>query len=491
MTAYDRFAYSNNAYSYTHARRMAARALLMGLRPASPERCRILEVGCGAGGNLVPMAYDLPRAELVGIDLAAQPVAEARAFARITGVTNVRFEQADIREPPSGLGMFDYIIAHGVYSWVPEPVREALMRLFAECLTENGVAYVSYNVLPGCYYRLLLRDLLLAALPRDADLAEVVKGCRRFLEDYRLALPHRDAQDEAVHAEITRVLERPDAQIIHDDLSPDFHALYFRDLEGHAARHGLQFLCESGVGSDSATGLQPAARQLVDRLSSGDAMLQEQWNDMVRLRRFRMSLLVRREQPVRRGGARIPEGSLWVMSHARESAPDSSAPAGARCFSISDRDRIQTNNPAIISLFERLISSFPEAVPVDELKRDSVLPLEHVDEFLLQLHSHRFADFSPIPWRAVRDAGPRPEASRVARAMAGQGAMKVTNLFHGPVELGNEAARRLLELLDGERDYAALARIMQPLFPGKTREQIEGEIPGELRVLARLGMLIR
>jgi SAM-dependent methyltransferase len=490
MTAYELFAYSNNAYSYTHARRMASRALLMGLQPPSPASCRILEVGCGAGGNLVPMAYDLPGAELVGIDLAAQPIAEAQAFARIAGVGNVRFAQGDINDPPPDLGEFDYIIAHGVYSWVPEAVREGLMRLCGAHLTANGVAYISYNVLPGCYYRLLLRDLMLAAAPEESDLETLVKECRGFLEEFRLALPRRDAQDEAVHAEIARVLDRPDAQIIHDDLSPDFQPFYFRDFESHAARHGLRFLCESGVGSDSAAGLPLAARQLVEKRSGGDAMGQEQWNDLVRLRRFRMSLLVRGGQTVQRELGRIPEGSLWVMSHAREASPDAGTPAGTRCFAISDRDRIQTNNPAILSIFERLVASFPEAILVDDLKRDSVLPPEHVDGFLLQLHSHRFADFSPIPWRAVRDAGSRPEASRVARVMAGQGAMKVTNLFHGPVELGNEAARRLLELLDGQRDHASLAELMEPLFPGKPRARIEEEIPDELAVLARLGMLI-
>ena len=152
--------YPPRPFVQTHPDRLATLATLFGLRPAPPARCRVLELGCGVGGNLLPMAAALPDARFVGVDNAEVPIARARALAARLRLENVSFHRMGLEdyEPPEGA--FDYVIAHGVYSWVPEPVREALLALCARALSRDGVAYISYNALPGGHLRQMLRAAL-------------------------------------------------------------------------------------------------------------------------------------------------------------------------------------------------------------------------------------------------------------------------------------------------------------------------------------------
>ena len=120
-----------------------------GSRPAAVGRCRVLELGCGDAGNLAPMALALPEAEFVGIDAAPGAIARGRALADAIRLPNLTLEAIAIEDFEPDAGGFDYVIAHGVYSWLPAPARDRLLALCARALARGGVAYVSYNALPG------------------------------------------------------------------------------------------------------------------------------------------------------------------------------------------------------------------------------------------------------------------------------------------------------------------------------------------------------
>src|SRR6185312_2386947 len=130
---YDAVAYPGHAYPDTHPDRMAVMGLLHGLEPAAVEHCRVLEIGCG---------------EFVGFDLAELPVARGQRRIGELGLANIRLFQADLMDV-RGLGQFDYVIANGLYAWVPEAARDRLLAICREHLAPNGLAFVSYNTLPG------------------------------------------------------------------------------------------------------------------------------------------------------------------------------------------------------------------------------------------------------------------------------------------------------------------------------------------------------
>src|SRR3954449_9384071 len=157
---YDEVRYSSFPYAQTHPDRLATVAILYGLRPPDPFHARVLEIGCGAGGNLMAMAAATPGIRATGVDLASAAIEEGRVTVAAIGLENIELRQGDVRELTDGsLGMFDYVIAHGVYGWIPADARDALLATIRASLAPDGLAFVSYNAEPGGYFRRMLRDV--------------------------------------------------------------------------------------------------------------------------------------------------------------------------------------------------------------------------------------------------------------------------------------------------------------------------------------------
>ena len=148
-TSYDRLPYEARSYPRTHPDRLATMATLVGMRPPPVPGCRVLELGCAAGGNLLPMASALPESTFVGIDLSARQVGEGQRLIEAFELRNVRLEVGTILEVDESWGVFDHIICQGVHSWVPTRVRDKILAVCAHHLTANAVAYISYNTHPG------------------------------------------------------------------------------------------------------------------------------------------------------------------------------------------------------------------------------------------------------------------------------------------------------------------------------------------------------
>jgi len=153
VTSYDQVPYAYYSFPDSHPRRLQAVARLLGLETAAPAQCRVLELGCAVGGNVVPMAYSLPKAQFIGIDLVESQIESARKFATACSLTNLDLRAANIMEVTPEWGQFDYIIAHGVFSWVPHEVAEKVLQLCGELLAPNGLAYISLNTYPGAHAR--------------------------------------------------------------------------------------------------------------------------------------------------------------------------------------------------------------------------------------------------------------------------------------------------------------------------------------------------
>lgn len=158
--AYDEIGYPSFVHPQTFPGRLATIATLLGLRPKDIENCRVLELGCGNGSNSIAFANSLPKSRFVGIDLSEKQIDSGNSILSSVGLTNLTLLQADILGlTRRDLGEFDYIIAHGVYSWTPAAVRDKLLALCRELLTEQGIAFVSYNTLPGFHFRQMARDI--------------------------------------------------------------------------------------------------------------------------------------------------------------------------------------------------------------------------------------------------------------------------------------------------------------------------------------------
>jgi SAM-dependent methyltransferase len=243
--SYDRVRYKSLPLAQTHPDRLATIATLFGMTVAPPAECRILELGCGDGGNLIPMALGLPGSSFTGIDLAAQAIEQGRAVANALGLKNITLLPLDLMDAGAELGEFDYVIAHGVYSWVPENIRERLLDVCRANLAPRGVAYVSYNAYPGFHRREMFREMMLYNVDGVEDPADRVRRAIEFVEwlnQFRTESPLTRA---LLAEELHHLSENDWWYVYHDDLAQTNHAEYFHEFVARARDHRLDYLGEA------------------------------------------------------------------------------------------------------------------------------------------------------------------------------------------------------------------------------------------------------
>ena len=135
---YDELPYESHAFPQTHPDRLSVIARLFGMQPAPLEGCRVLELGCGNGANIIAMAALMPDATFLGVDLSPRQIEVGQARIAELGLTNVELRAADLLEIENDLPVFDFIIAHGLYSWVPPNVQQAVLRICSRHLSPRA-----------------------------------------------------------------------------------------------------------------------------------------------------------------------------------------------------------------------------------------------------------------------------------------------------------------------------------------------------------------
>jgi len=435
-TAYDRVAYPSGVFATTHPDHLAMIAKLHGLNPPPPETARVLEIGGGDGINLIAMAAAYPRAEFLSFDLAQAPVARGKAIIAASGLTNVRVEIGDIVDAARDLeGSFDYVSAHGVYAWVPGPVRDALLALIGRVLSPDGVAFVSYNALPGGHFRRVVREMTLHHIRGIDDPDDRVEAAAAFLTDY--SRPRAD--DRPLLAALRDVARPISAKVrsvlFHDELGDVFEPQAFADVVEAAARHGLRFLNEAEPGRMD---------QGMPEADMDDAALIRavQADDYASVCFFHQTLFVRSDRiPTRRPNlAAVPD--LYASARCTRTGPtDFESSDGT--FGISDLP--------LADAVAKIGEAWPQRLRVGDLVQDE-MRLEAVYRLFLgkaiELHA------SPLP--GVTAPGDRPRVSGLARALLTLGEDRLFTLDHRAVLLDEPAPRAFLSLLDGSRDWAAV-----------------------------------
>ncbi|MBV9510464.1 MAG: methyltransferase domain-containing protein [Caulobacteraceae bacterium] len=465
MNAYDEIAYPPSAYPRTHPDRIAAFAALFGLDSAPPDRCRVLEIGAGDGSNLIPMALGSPQSTFVGFDLARAPVERGIETAKALGLENVRLFEADILDVDLGDEAFDYIIAHGVYSWIPEAVRAGLMRLIRRSLSPNGVAFISYNALPGGYVRQAIRRELLFEARDVVGRTAQVAAAKRRLEEWPKPSPAFGRFRNAVAEEAANMRARTFAALAHDELSDAYQPVFLSDFSQDCAEHGLQILCEADPAEVREWFASPAeAEGVVERA---------QRDDFAGVRFFRESLVIGADAPLTRRPSAERIANLHIASKAVrvEGARFECEGVG---FSLAD--------PPMQSVLERLASIWPATATANTLIQDEARLLG-----LLDLCRFKAVELYAAPFRFA--VGDRPTASPLARLEARQGRMRFTNLRHVMVDVDDPFTREFIAALDGTRTRAEIARDVAGRFD-LTPEGALAPLGVMLELLARASLLV-
>ena len=482
--SYEAVAYEARPNPVSHPDHLAAIATMFGLETPDVDHAQVLEVGCSDGANLLPVAATLPDSRFVGCDLAATPIRLAREATAALGLDNVEWFACDFRELPAARGPFDYIIAHGIYSWVRAPVRDALLALASRTLAPNGVVFVSYNVFPGGHTRRAVSEILwhhTANLPSTRDKVAAARELAALLAE---AGATHDPADAAIQVELRRIAETTDSQLAHDVLAERSDPVYFHEFAAHASRHRLAYLAEAAPAMMGSAGLGANVRAYLSRLGR---LAREQYLDFARLRRFRQSLLCRADAPTdfALNPARMAPLFATASMPLLQAANEGRLPGGTRGPQPSPHR----------SIFERLVAAAPATVPVAELAQYAGAPIggasnPSAEATILEAWMSGFVQFRTKPVPAMSSASTRPEAFALARWQA-RSREAVTNLRHEAIRLTDPLARTLLTLLDGTRDRDAMVSALAVGGAAGGAAAIAMRVDDALASFARLGLLIR
>jgi methyltransferase-like protein len=519
-TSYDDVPYVSRAFIQTHPQRLAFIGRLFGMNPTPPSIARVLELGCASGGNLIPLAQRYPGMEILGLDLSKVQVEQGMAEIKALGLKNIELRQADLGAyKPAKDGKFDYVLCHGVYSWVPESVRDAIMRICREALTENGIAYISYNCYPGWKMREIIRDAMNFHAGTRPTPAERVQQSRAIINFITEISEKDSAFGKILQAEADLLKVVSDDYLLHEHLEEHNEPCYFKDFVAKAGASKLAYLGEAQLEEMIPHHLGPKVMDALNRVSGGNILAIEQYLDFFRNRRFRRTLLVREELAAGLKRDISAEG-LAKFHVAGAFKIEGYAPLHTTVeqkFSDSEGRNLASTQPMAKAMMHALNDAWPETLTIPQWKEKATAKLkdhpEHLqgadklfEEVLVRGFANGLFHVVDEPVTSGSADIEKPVASSFARLRASNNSREVSNSWHQTINL-NDLQLALVQLMDGTRDREAilqaiidkcvagdlkLANNNVPITDKPTIEHLVRQlIPQAIKDLRRLGLLVQ
>jgi len=461
--SYDDVPYEGGIVTGTHPEHLAALGRLFGVKAAPAEACTVLEIGCASAANLLPMAYGLPGSTFVGIDPSQRQIDMGRGFVREYGVENVELHAAGVSDILDWDRKFDYIVCHGVFSWVAPEVREDILEACRRLLAPSGIAYVSYNALPGFHARAMAGEMMRfhgLSFPDPAERAQQGRALLQFLVEATGKFNRSDrlmsAYHDALSEESDFLAGSRDSYLLHEHFSEYNDAFYLYEFVDMAAEHGLNYLGDAAFHSMMVNDLPADVAEKINAIAPSQIAL-EQYRDFVTNRMFRKSLLCDAGLALER---HISVDAIASLSFRQRVARPS--PGDQWRIVKTGGLAVEVNDSLVRRVLDTLTDVAPLAVTFDELR--ARLVAEGPDDFdreklaavLLSLYALDAVDFRTWtpPMSAV--VSERPVAFLPARLAAAR--TKSANVplpLHGTVALDSFVAA-VLPYVDGTRTVPQL-----------------------------------
>ncbi|MCC6954637.1 MAG: methyltransferase regulatory domain-containing protein [Deltaproteobacteria bacterium] len=494
-TVYDEVPYENHPYRKSHPDALATVGRLFGLDPTPVERARVLELGGGDGSNIIPIAALYPDSSCVGIDLSPQAIGKGLQTIKSLRLSNVLLRQLSITDAGAELGTFDYIICHGIYSWVGPEVRQRILQICKQNLNPNGIAYVSYNCMPGWHFRGLARELMRFHGAKYQEPKLFVHQARAIMKFIAENATERDPVYRTVLAREEKTIQQcPDWHLYHDYLERYNDPVYFADFAALAANAGLQYLGDSEVAKLVPQEFSPEVQQMLGRFST-DIVQLEQYMDFLRNRMFRRTLLVHDSVHISR------ELNPERIEHFSIACPmkKSSRPGELDRYAHPNGGALQGGVPILNRAVEALIDVFPRALSFDVLFDAAIARLGDSTRLdaqrsalkagLMKLFLAELCDFRTVNPPIAEKVEPNPKALAYTRQQATSEGF-VTNLLHDPVS-PTPIQRAVLAQCDGTKALADVVAAVKSIKPQLLPPQlVEPEVRNALAYLHGAALLL-
>ncbi|EAQ81984.1 methyltransferase regulatory domain-containing protein [Blastopirellula marina] len=487
--SYDIVPYPSHPFRQTHPERLHAISRMFGMSPAEITQCRVLEIGCAGGGNIIPMAETLPESQFVGIDLSQRQIESALSSVEKLGLTNIELKHLDVMDVDQSLGKFDYIICHGVFSWVPPDAQDKILAVCRDHLNPQGVALVSYNTLPGWRLRGAIRDMMSYHVRNLSDPTKKIQQARALLEFLASSVSaETGAYGKMIHSELNLLKNQTDNYLYHDHLEMNNYQFYFHQFIEQANKHNLQYLAESHIATMWTGNFAKDVAQTLERVAP-DIIQREQYADFVRNRMFRQTILCAKGTKLDRALNENTLNGSWINSPMRmiEKDPAKNFPENTVSFrNLQTNQGLNTSDPLMITAIEYLGDQFPLAVSFDDLLARVQTKAEELGNVemsqlrramannMIHLAVGGVVELSYTPNRFTREISVKPKTSGVARLQAAS-VDRLTNARHEIIKL-DDLTRHIVTMIDGEKTHHEIRNgLKDMLHNGKLTMRKDGE----------------
>ncbi len=499
--AYSRVPYPGVADPKSHIRYLEALATFFGIQPAGIAGCRVLELGCASGTNLIPQAIDCPGSRFVGVDITGDRIAEGRSVVDQLSIDNIRLEHASIADVGTSWGPFDYILCPGVFSWVAPEVQDKILAICNENLAPHGVAVISYNANPGWLFQSVARDLMRYHVAPFEDPARQISEARSVLQFVAENCPKDTVQAQLFRNEHDYLRSVRDSYLYHDYLVDDNHPLYFHEFLGRAESHGLQFVSDANLARMSGAFMS----QEVQRVLANSPLVQQcQLLDFLHNAPYHKTLLCHEAITLQRQWEPSVIRPFHLALADKPNPSELDVGTGEPVGIEFPQGTLTASEPLGKAAIKHLIDVWPRTIPLEELYKaalfqlpDSASPAAGLDTLagammaalsagLLRVYLHP-PEFCPT-------IGDTPQTTELARVLAARKAV-LTNQMHENVLL-DDLQFYVLSQLDGSNNRTAILQKLQQaidrgeLKTNKDQQPLPETLDATLAFFSRSALLI-
>lgn len=296
QTIYKELGYKSYPFPFTTPAYLEAYGTLVGLNTPPAKTARVLELGATYGGNIISQAVHNPEATFVGIELSQDQVEKGNKIISDAKLDNVSLVQGDILNFDETLGTFDYIIAHGFYSWISDEMKDKLLDIISNHLADNGIAYVSYNTYPGWHTMEEVRQLMLFANRGYDELTHKEKVLRgktvgSLVGAQILNYDNLKERNSKFLGALRSVMQKDDYYVGHDHLEPHNDPCYFYQFNDHLKAHNLTYVCDADLTLSMVRTYDDSIADKLEKLAPNSQADQEQYLDFMLDTTFRKSII--------------------------------------------------------------------------------------------------------------------------------------------------------------------------------------------------------
>ena len=433
------------------------------------------------------MAFNLPESDFLGIDLSSKQIEAGREIINAVGLKNITLKQVNLLDFNESEGEFDYIIAHGVYSWIPENVQEKIFQICHTQLKPQGIAYISYNTYPGWRMNGMIRDMMLyhtSGIIDPETKANQARALIAFLSEVVTA--EKNPYGEFLKTELKKLKKQHNSYIIHELLEGYNEPCYFHEFMNRASQNELQYLGEAEFMTMMASNFSPKINEALKGIKN-NIIATEQYMDFVRNRTFRQTLLCHQELKLNRAidvelienfnlsTYLEPEGDNVIIEEGIEIT-----------FNLGKVPKVKLDQPLPKAILSFLCEKSPQTVSYNEtivyvekiLSENNIKITDDLNNtacmFLMKCYINSVVEFSSYNPHVVNNISEFPVASTLARQQAQLG-IHVTNQRHKPSKL-NLFFQQVISLLNGENDMKMIKeKLMKMVESNEFAIQVKGE----------------